>query len=939
MTSEQAQPTDVDDSTVEFIRRMAFLRREFLGRNRIDKLTSGLEQGNEMRTIYFYDTNVLTCYCRPWDGGLSSQQRASREYEARARLSDELDIIGYGEPLPLTENINEGRGARGLNDKEAVANYAASMLAHYALVDVKKERRYGATSDIMPIVQFPQHNQKTRDIFSNSYYFYNKVKSGKTQTSAKANAQTLRGMAALLKNKSRTEGPGRSLGLIQSILQEIAQVDLPRAVEPGQKPTDAHREKEWTRFTSLSAKVGGIFCVSDLKVGTQNPELNQLLNALQNLDPAKLSDEEARVFKRVFSGIKALRKKSDPEDDAEAIALLFLINYRLTSVAGNKWRAVFVTGSVGLANACYDFFKSLSGSTPSGVISMRQSIAAGNAASSNAHFKSVVENFSQKYLRHLFAYTTEALLDPEPTEQSRFISWLDGALGTVSGPSGFREKRLTEIYRHPTRLLSKSAHDSGEASEHLELERYRNLVDVKWNELVRNAVATKKFSHLDLDSNESQYLTSRILAIVARVEPNGGFSDWNKFIAHVTEEYYRSRDRALVQMAFAGIGDMLYVLDQPRNPPDLAFEELPATDTIFNRLCRPERYSRDAFVRDFKHIRDDCGTVNLTEDDRMLSHLHLLVLGAAFASSNKWAVALSQGRNALSIVERSNETASKIAVPVKPNGDPVVSFSGREANFLCAVSARMVAKFKDDFVLAQNYLNSATAGLNKDKLSGTAKAQTHLRFLNEQVSINLAIYFFQRAQEPTNKKRGDTEVKATEEAGAAFESLEVVFDELARNDKAHTGAEEGRLFTDPEIFLKPYGDVTLANLSTNIIQLAMIQAFRLSKDLSCDWTKITRRMLRRALLLLGERIANEGPTEARVRETPLMKIYYDCGARLLCEDAFAFEQSPQGIERLFNEAKWAFIVNYERARFERLKEFALVMSSKSKEQKENWLPD
>jgi hypothetical protein len=858
-----------------FVRAAAFLRREFLGRSIVAETSLSLRE----KTIYFFDTDIIVTYCQPWLMG--SRQKGSREGN-----------VGYGEIFPtIGSNISDPERRRSKDDRAA---HIAAILAEYVFTEVRPNN--------LPAYQFNDHFDETRRIYEENARRFASLAAGRQKTMSLAQEERIRRAAALVAAyRPNTEGALGLFPMVEFLLQQMTPLDFPVKLED-------RRIQSWERFLRLNAVTGGIYPGSLASDHFARDGDKKIVNALRLLN-GELTPQETNIFNTLTIRIANKLRDSDSfeyanaERDARAVASLYLLNVRLK---GTGWRAQFVTGARSLIEACYEKFPDAEG------IDLE-----------------IADSFSQKYVRHLWAYTTEALLEPDWEGRRKFINWLDGLLASEAASTDFDEGHLTEIVKGQKTIeienrLKLKAGTSSVVAEALN----------EWEVLTEKAVSKHRFEALGINSDEALRLQHRIVGKIARWQEGSLSRSWQDITDELGEEYHRAKDRTFLD--FSRIGNNAIFRAQgigQRNPPDLAFGSLSNTNKIFRRLCDANPYDQEEFANDFKEIESDCHDSSVDGDDRQLSHLRFLVLGATFAGANKWGVALSQGKRAVSIIERSRKFPYW-PIPVKTQlpGLPVSFMSGREAYFLCAAATRVVARTRHDLDSSLLLLEQAEKCLAEDQAQTTAARTTHVRFKCERLALVLSEYYLERKnlniqnsnnydasdkfQTPNNNEYCDDLVPPI------YAAAHLMLKEVRKNEPSH------KAFSDPKSNLKRFGRVTLVHIATNVVQCCVIRAFR-RLNLRTDRSAFTfnREDLRQALRLMAH-FAHPplGRERDELRQTPLMRLYRDAGARILAEDEFHFEKTQSALNELFKKESSQNVAVYDDWRFERLKDLGAMLN-------------
>jgi hypothetical protein len=189
-------------------------------------------------------------------------------------------------------------------------------------------------------------------------------------------------------------------------------------------------------------------------------------------------------------------------------------------------------------------------------------------------------------------------------------------------------------------------------------------------------------------------------------------------------------------------------------------------------------------------------------DDRQISYLRYVVLGAAFASADKWSVAKEHALMAANICRRAKSPVSPIPHSVQGNIYSKV-ITGREAHFLAAVAQRITARDDRDFNLASQHLEDFERAMQADPSIETlnAKLLHQTRLDSERLALSLARYYLGRSltSEPCHAL-----------FAAAVEYCNSILRQLPPSGMVGAG-----------------GRVAVSAIATNVIQVAVISAYRL----------------------------------------------------------------------------------------------------------------
>jgi hypothetical protein len=477
----------------QFFRSAAFLRREFLGLVRLSNSALAQPQivaDRREKTIFVFDTDVVATACEPWS------EMAGR----------------YGAIFP-------SKTAHQATEAPEWQKRTGSLIASYVLEKVRAQS--------LPIYQLGPHFEETQTIFEkNARYFAGLARARAPLTEA-VDRERLRRAAALFRHDVHEDQRGAQLlPSLTNMLQAMTPLNLPSTLSE-------QRIQAWERFVKLNNRTGGIYPadrVSDHLRRQGKQEIADLLEVL-NEDNNVLTIQERELFRRISDAMERRiehfvsevnKGRESNRRDAEAIARLYLANARLLAPVVQErigsWRVVFVTGSKAVTEACYADPKAASKRTV-------------DLSEIRGADQTIISKFSQKFVRHIWAYTTEALLDPGKEE--RFKGWLDGLLGAEAESTAFSESHLTVVVR------------GGDKDGVL---RGANIIDEDieyWETAVQAAVTRDRFSQLGIDYEEAKKLQQRIIA-------SFNSSSFDSLEKEVEEQFHRAKDRSFVELSETG---------------------------------------------------------------------------------------------------------------------------------------------------------------------------------------------------------------------------------------------------------------------------------------------------------------------------------------------------------------------------------------------------
>ena len=312
------------------------------------------------------------------------------------------------------------------------------------------------------------------------------------------------------------------------------------------------------------------------------------------------------------------------------------------------------------------------------------------------------------------------------------------------------------------------------------------------------------------------------------------------------------------------------------------------------------------FKRDFDMIKLDCNDPSADGDDRQESHLKFVVLGAAFASAQKWLIALSHAERAIAIIDRSKRLRDPIKVRFTGHKGSLKShMSGREAYFLAAFSRRLLARDGGELCRSMDMLVMAEEALKEDHAAGTAKGVTEARFINERLAIALSRYYLAR--------RANADNLNDDLAHDCFAAAEPVVDMFRKGSGVHG------------IQLRK---ITTVGLATNIVQVFVIAQFRKLRGRDdVGRCPVAHDEVVSAVRCIGELTNVSGGSADRITATKLISSYFIAG-RLLTEESGGASLLNQ-LELLLKDLREAAATEYDAWSFAALLQFAREVCSTS----------
>lgn len=863
-----------------FLSRAAFLRREMQGReSRRDYLRiNGDAQDAPRRLIYIFDTSVVVSYCAPW-------------------LAGPLDSDGRnGGGVVFPPAWASGNGADAIRSQldRIHATLVLKALAEFALIDASDSRRQwndqrlddGVAPPRQPILMFPAHYAETGKIYRVvAERARNQGQKTGPDDVLQREVRLATNALALLRSTKETydadgEVSGRALSLVNYLIDRQSEWRLKGTV------------REWDRYVRLSARTGGIYSAKEGARFFEDIEGAQaafdVLDRKLEYDEDGLRRDLVRYWRRQLDRQKSSARIEHHHVDAEALADLFLINNRLANTGANA-RVVFVTGDENLVRATY-------GGISLAKVSLDEPRLR-DFVSSNGH--GALEGFSQQYVSHLWGYIGEALAardadreGDKPTQEG-LADFFNGLLAKGAEPTRF-----------PPSITERIAQFPEDFSDLVPSQERINQALEDWIVLSRSAARQSSLREFAA----SDELRRAILEIILRND-NHAYS-WNQVLVLIQEQIDREQDRLTTNLSDTGIGPLLQAgLLGARNPPDLHFSSFPKTQLIFDNLARAAYRTVSQFERDFAQIRLDCHIPmhHGQEDDRQLAYLKYVVLGAAFASADKWSVALEHALMAAAIPERQRPPIP--AIPHRESASGSDQFiAGREAYFLAAVAQRIIAESGKDFDKAGRFLNLAESALLVGKHTSTVQQiSAHLlRIEGERFSLSLSEYYFSRSKQPD----------------LPYSDMFNVIVARCRKVLKLIADDDGRI---------AIGKVARTSIATNVIQTAVISTYRAERvsAMTSECPEAIQTLPEcldtiKKLVKLPASLRDQADLSGSGHLTcsNLMAAYFFAGALLTGDaEAFPFIHDRKTLDDVFQPFRRSSITSYDAWRCDQLYTF------------------
>ncbi len=872
------RPADLRELRSEIIRNAAFVAHEG---QKARKLTRWLQHDERRRVIFLFDTDVIVTYCAPWLTGPTDDKSLGN---------------GYGQILPLRpfEEFSADERQALLFKERRRAEGVGWLLGSKAL--------HRSLDLHIPMLQTKSHFEETLKI-------YNNVKArarveadiGPISTEERQDrqiGQTLRLVKAAVAEGERSPVIGDVGSYLSNVLRSIQARDLQRS---------SRFVREWDAFLDVVRWSGGILKLSEFRPveGSFAPELatlwNQIAEKIEVGNAAKTMEALGRSLEKFVVPEHHRFNRERGETDSRALAEVAYVNQCLSEMGPDLVRVVIVTGDRKLVLA---------------LATAKEVLAVGN--------HNTIADFAFDHVHHLWSFVDTisadvfAVRSPQGQGRDNEHTWRSELF---SGLLAFEDKLEADP---PS--FDRLAKNACRAEPDLAQRILRHDIDQayrRWEEFSEGAANLHR--HFLFDEEKYRHIS---LILIEKLKTKEFDVDENRLRALVVETMARARDRTNVEFSEIGANSILTAHDHGiRNPPDLMFDSLTVTDKIFRDLALPRRVFLNAedFSARFERIADDCyrpDPENPFDDDyREECYVKYLVLGALFASANRWLVAEQHAENAINIVVRANTLRVPIRILNPSAGTRFTNMSGREAHYLFAIASHVRASTTNRYDFAQAQLQKARACLEEDRKKGTALRVPFIRFDCESLAIALGRYYHARA--------------------SGSDDPSEFADQVFRNSLKLLGAREAmhRSADDPAVAdgdkIGSLRASTKTSIATNLIQVAVIARFRNNKNYTgTEVSPVDQALLQGALddlvqdtnLLselagtLGHDVPDSAPEDPAVICSPLTMLYAVAGAMLARDRRIWGPTTQKDIDYLF-ERQQANVTEYDSWRFDALRTF------------------
>jgi hypothetical protein len=858
----------------------AFLHREFLGQRATERFLTE----PEARVSYVFDNDIIAAYAAPWELGPD-------------RFGNEGTGPVLGHLLPRRSNALTGRPPEELEalrgDEDIRAQHITHLLTRYCLTPGSKRQL---------IWQFNEHYGETERNIARARHLAGEVgRAGRLDEPD----QQLRNAVLILRARLGRLNDDYSRQDVADSVRTVAAIHLRREnLGPNRLLRQLERLDSFESTFSTRHILAHPADLPDVVLPPLSPtgeaEHGRALQLLRDF------------WQREISAGRLRHDDASDLRDADCLATLTVLNKRLLE-AGVRHRVVFVTGTFSLSRQSYACERQLQRFLRDRAI--QETIRGRDREEANAEHlawrryfgfpvtgeevarhSNWFARFSLHYVRHLWAFAKDALIESDAT--SKLENLFHGLFALRSEKAAISRSEVEDLIARPW-LLKLTLPESDPDQLYLS-------ALAEWDRLIQSSVEQRI---------ETEFgLTHEAIDTLQKKFPGTSGVDAADVAALIRELVDRQRDRSMLELS--DMGAMSLIIEKElavRFPPDLYFSSLNHTDTIFQSLFSNIYENNGAqFVRDYQDIYRDCVPIEETEsgDDRLLSYLKFLALGAVFASTEKWATALGHATRAINTIKRY----PREPVAIRKADDPSMesNISGREAYYLAAFCSRMVSSMgQNQHVMgsasAADYLKRARNAYAEDVYvkPSLATKLNGLRFDCEELAQELSTYYMARWRDTQEGTAADLRKYRMEPLYRAASRL---LKGLGSSD-------------DP---LQPFGPATTfqtqISIATNILQVATIQAFRAARgfpDYASEFHPPAA-LLERCVLFLNALTDQQPPTSKS-----LVRVYMNAGAIIIGRPDLTGLDSVDDVVRLFEGASPARVLIYDPWRFEMLKSFLL----------------
>jgi hypothetical protein len=847
----------------------AFLHREFMGQEASLQFTQA-----DGQITYAVDNDVFRTFCAPWEFGPAEFSRAG-----------DVKTSGYGQLLPRLSGLGpiENVDQENLRQDETIRAIMIARILTEDWLDLAAKKSAKET-----LWQFPGHFQETDQQIK---WIDRVARRERVRGSTNGTDHVFRLASFVL--RARLQGV-TDPDIARRRIQEAAELVMYRELIGSNK-----RLLEQENYHTVPTKFSIRASLQDVT------DLDESISIKQE----KLSDYQA-AFELLYGFWRKVliegrnASASSINRDADSLAKLAIINKQLLD-AGQRHRVVLVTGSKRLVHLAYRaeenfraymrnrvISESLTGATKKDPVEeyRKWSLFFGfDTRSSTSEETLWFRNFSLNYVRHIWSIANQSLI--EPAQSERVNDLFVGLFARIAKRDQLNRSDIEDIVVFPWHLTVSTL---DEAPGKVFAETL-----TQWDKLTARSTQERRAKELKFPTSAAEIIRGKVEKVVSAQELS----------EMLQEQVNRQRDRSMLELSDMGARSFLQLKElSVRNPPDLQFSTLKNTNTILRNLYKDGIYSTkpSRFLEDYNKIALDCVPIEDTRDgdDRQLSYLRFLVLGAVFASAEKWHVALGHAERAIRTIVRYPQAA--IEVREADDQSDQAKMTGREAWFLTANCKRMLATNRAEVMACLPALKNAEdaykAGLNDgDRTRGQMGPE---RLLSERLAIALSAHYFDLSE---IEAHGITGVGKVSNALEVFEASKNLVKQL-------------RLSENPDDFCDgPMTLLTKISVATNLLQTAVLIAREPEPgclNFSGDDRIVDAHLTMRCVIFLSAMSKRRASIE-----TFLVKAYRTAGAILIGRPALGFCQDATQLLQFFDDGKASYSMKYDAWRYDMLSRF------------------
>ncbi|RCK31279.1 hypothetical protein TH19_21750 [Thalassospira profundimaris] len=460
-------------------------------------------------------------------------------------------------------------------------------------------------------------------------------------------------------------------------------------------------QKEWDRFVALNQLSGGFHSLEtvygqiDISANDKQVIQKYFLNVHNDVS-GQIFRKVTAHWERRISRHKSREHIDGITIDSHAMADLYLLNRELYK-AQSALRFVLVTADRSLVKATY-------GGITSEQLIHGEELLGEEIREDSAEFNS---QFATECVRHIWASMTDAI-EEAPIEWGRENS-TDEAITPDHNEhvyqlfAGFFAKfaDTTDISVKDLEFIASQQHvDFGTVYENIDIDE----VIIRWCDLSVDVFNTLALRETELGKENVKKIIKETIEQVLHIEKtiNGHSINWDEISDVIDERISQAKDALTIDLSDAGIGALIKANQiGVEGTPDLSFSLFPSVSDIIKKISLNKYSSKKQFTQDFDNLHEFENYDNSSKapDNRIRCYFTYLVLGAMFASADKWSVAAEHAALATDIVYRSALRSSRLVarLPRERTSDGKRKhINGREALFLSSVAKRMTANSLSD---------------------------------------------------------------------------------------------------------------------------------------------------------------------------------------------------------------------------------------------------